>query len=68
MRSNKFSSYPRLRREYSNAQEMADVILKSPGYIYSRMNGSKNFTHREKLAFMKDLGKSPADISLYFPD
>lgn len=68
MRANKFSSYPRLRREYQNAQEMADVILKSPGYIYARMNGSRNFTHREKIAFLKDLGRSEADLSLYFPE
>jgi len=68
MKAVTFSSYPRLRREYTNAYEMAEVIFKSPAYIYQRMNGKRTFTHREKVALLAHIGRGPEEIPQFFPE
>ena len=68
MKFTKNDSFPRLRREYGTAQEMADVIFKQPGYIYNRLNGKRTFTYKEKVALLQHIGKTAADIPAYFPE
>lgn len=68
MKSVTFDSYPRLRQEYENAIEMAEVIIKSPAYIYQRMNGRRTFTHREKVALLAHIGRGPEEIPQFFPE
>lgn len=64
----KYANFPKLRREYRNAKEMADVIFRSEQYIYQRMNGKRSFTYREKVALLNHIGKTAEDIPEYFPE
>lgn len=59
--------YPLLRREFWTAAEMASVIDRSPGYIYSRMCGAGDFTRREKNLILDYLGK-PGQSEKYFEE
>lgn len=59
--------YPLLRREFGTAAEMASVIDRSPGYIYSRMGGAGDFTRREKNMILDYLGK-PGQSEKYFEE
>lgn len=68
MKFTKYDSFPKLRREYETAEEMANVIFKGVGYIYSRLNGQRAFTYREKVALLQHIGKGPDDIPEYFPE
>lgn len=68
MKAVKHGTYSRLRSEYTNAYEMAEVIFKTPSYIYQRMNGKRSFTHREKVALLKAIGRSEEDIPAFFPE
>lgn len=62
----KYDNFCKLRREYETAEEMADVIFRSPAYIYQRLNGRHSFTYREKVALLEHIGKTAADIPEYF--
>lgn len=64
----KYSTYPKLRRAYSSAEEMGETIFKSSQYIYQRMNGKREFTHREKVALLEHIGKTAEDIPEFFPE
>lgn len=59
--------YPLLRREFGTAAEMAALIDRSPGYIYSRMSGEGDFTRREKNLILDYLGK-PGQSEKYFEE
>lgn len=62
----KYDNFAKLRREYGTAEEMADVIFRSPSYIYQRLNGTHSFTYREKVALLEHIGKNKEDIPEYF--
>ena len=47
---------------------MAEVIFRTPAYIYQRMNGKRTFTHREKVALLKAIGRTEDDIPAFFPE
>lgn len=68
MKAVTYGTYSRLRSEYTNAVEMAEVIFRTPAYIYQRMNGKRTFTHREKVALLKAIGRTEDDIPAFFPE
>lgn len=64
----KYNNFPKLRRAYGSAAEMADAILHSESYIHQRLNGRFEFTYKEKKRLLECIGKTEADIPEYFPD
>lgn len=59
--------YLLLRREFGTAAEMAVLIDRSPGYVYSRMGGAGDFTRKEKNMILDYLGK-PGQSEKYFEE
>ena len=68
MKSLTSTLYPRLRRSFANANEIANVINRSRTYAALRMAGKGEFTHHEKIMVLEYLGEPRERIRDYFPE
>lgn len=60
--------YPRLRRRFQNAEEIAGVINRSASYVNKKCAGHGQFTRREELLLLAYLGEPPERAMDYFPE
>lgn len=60
--------YPRLRSEFTDIQELADVINRSRRYVQFRLSGKATFTHREKALILEYLGIETSEINTVFKE
>ena len=58
------STYPVLRRSFSRISEIGEVINRSDSYIKKRMNGSEEFTRREKVLILDALAIEPTEANI----
>lgn len=63
---NKNSFYPRLRRDFKNCQEIADVINRNVSYVWVRMSGKEDFTYKEKKMICAHLDENVEAIPEIF--
>jgi hypothetical protein len=61
------TKYPIVRRSFGSAEEIGDLLNRSPSYVSIRLNGHKPFTEREKRKIAEYL-RRPEDISLLFEE
>lgn len=61
-----FGYYPNVRKEFSNSNELAEIINRSAYYVNRILTGRNEFTHREKKMIISYLGKNDSDIEEVF--
>ena len=61
----RLSFYPNIRRDFSNASEVADVINRSTDYVLNRLNGKHTFTYREQVMIANYVGLCEGDAREY---
>lgn len=62
---NRLNFYPFLRREFSDLQEVADVLNRSRRYVQDRFNGKKDFTKRERVLIVNYLRTNTEETILF---
>lgn len=57
--------YPEIRRDFATADEVADVLNRSRAYVWTRLNGKKDFTYRERVMLATAVGRPETEANDY---